>query len=116
MGKSERSMIYILYLRLCLCGNREYHNIVTWNYGELLKVFATNQSSPTQTYRVTKEEELGTLLDTGKFRDKGCLQLVVVPRDDAPSALKRALRKDVEELEMNVNTIYKRPRLGLIGW
>ena len=94
-----------------------------WNYGELLKVFASNQSPPTQTYRVTKEEELGKLLDTGKIRDKGCLQLVevVVPRDDAPPALKRALPKDVEELEMNVNTImgdttYKGPQLGLIGW
>ena len=78
-----------------------------WNYGELLKVFASDQSSPTQTYRVTKEEELGKLLDTEKIRDKGCLQLVevVVPRDDAPPALKRALRKDIEKLEMNMNTI-----------
>jgi TPP-dependent 2-oxoacid decarboxylase len=116
-------MIHILYSCLCLCGSRKYHNIVPWNYGELLKVFGSNQSSPTQTYRATKEEELGNLLDTRKIRDKGCLQLVevVVPRDDAPSALKRALKKDVEMLEMNMNTIvgdtiYKKPRLGLIGW
>ena len=66
-------------------------------------------------------EELGKLLDTEKIRDKGCLQLVevVVPRDDAPPALKRPSRKDVEKLEMNMNaivgeTIYKRPRLRLV--
>jgi len=56
-------------------------NIVPWNYGELLKVFASNQSPPTQTYRVNKKEELGKLLDTGKIRQgmpsaggSGCAQ------------------------------------------
>lgn len=98
----------------------EYYNIVPWNYGELLKVFASDQSSPTQTYRVTKEEELGKLLDTEKIRDIQLVE-VVVPRDDAPPALKRALvRKDIEKLEMNMNTIvgdtiHKRSRLRSIG-
>ena len=116
MGKSEYSMIHILCSRLCICGNREYHNIVTWNYGDLLKVLSSNQSSPTQTYRVTKEKELGKLLDTDKIRDKGCLQLVevVVGRDDAPPALRRALEHKKTEVKMNIgNAIFG---LGMIGW
>ena len=112
-------MIHILCSCLSICGNREYHNIVTWNYRDLLKVLSSNKSSPTQTYRVTKEEELGKLLDTDKIRDKGCLQLVevVMDREDAPPALRRALKKH-EETDMPVNmkigdVIYQ---LGMIGW
>lgn len=93
MGQSECSLIRVLCSCLCICGNREYHDIVTWDYGALLKVLSDSHSSPTQAYRVTKEKELGKLFDTVKIRDKKCLQLVeiVVGRDDAPPALRRAL-------------------------
>jgi len=113
-GQSERSLIHVLCSRFCICGNREYHN-----YGDLLKVLSSNQSSPTQTYCVTKEEELGKLLDTEKIRDKGCLQLVkvVVGRDDAPPALRRALNikpKDLETYEKMGGIINERSCIGLV--
>ncbi|KAF8810967.1 putative pyruvate decarboxylase 2 [Phlegmacium glaucopus] len=100
----------------------EYHNIVTWDYGKLLKVLSSEKSVPTQTYRVTKEEELGNLLDTEKIRDKGCLQLVevVVVRDDAPPALLRALGLDEKTNTGDAihggNKESLRVRLGMIGW
>ena len=103
---------------------------MTWNYGDLLKVLSSNQPSPTptKTYRVTKQEELGKLLDTDNIRDEKCIQLVevVVPRDDAPPALKRALGisdtlPEESGTKTNVgDTIQysnsKSARLGIIGW
>jgi pyruvate decarboxylase len=69
---------------------------------------------------VTKEEELGKLLDTDKIRDKGCFQLVevVVGRDDAPPALRRALGKplDHEGTDTKINIGDMIYRLGMIGW
>ena len=92
---------------------------MTWNYGDLLKVFSNNKSS-TQSYRVTKEAELGKLLDIEKIRDKGCLQLVeiVVGRDDAPPALRRALGIKPQD---NNSKMHKKigdisMRQGLLGW
>jgi len=94
----------------------EYHNIVTWDYGDLLKVLSSHQSEPTQTYRVTKEVELGKLLDTVKIRDKGILQLVeiVVGRDDAPPALKRALH--IQNTPKTISEGNQRSQFGIIGW
>ncbi|KAF8880218.1 hypothetical protein CPB84DRAFT_1792704 [Gymnopilus junonius] len=95
----------------------EYHNIVTWDYGKLLKVLSkVNVASLTQTYRVTKETELGELLDTGKLRDNGCLQLVeiIVGRDDAPPALRRALH--IDKLGNNNESMKRAPLQRLIGW
>ena len=118
----------IPYSRLSVCGNREYHNIVTWDYGDLLKVLSNSQSSPTQTYRVTTEKELGNLLDTENIRDKGCLQLVeiVVGRDDAPPALLRALglqptdsnSKGSSRVHKKIGgTLLQRAQYqGLVGW
>jgi pyruvate decarboxylase len=58
---------------------------------------------------VTKEEELGKLLDTVKIREQGCIQLVevLVGRDDAPPLLRRALEKPHFEVK---------PMLGLVDW
>jgi len=104
---------------------REYHNIVTWDYGDLLKVLTSVKvASPTQTYRVTKETELGELLDSGNLRDKGCLQLVeiVVGRDDAPPALRRALKIEDPSNKSNrsnrTSNAARRARLppGFLGW
>lgn len=97
---------------------------MTWDYGDLLKVLSNSQSSPTQTYRVTKEKELGDLLDTEKIRDKGCLQLVeiVVGRDDAPPALLRALGIQPKDSDSKVDkeiggTFQKKAQFqGLLGW
>ncbi|KJA15249.1 hypothetical protein HYPSUDRAFT_92030 [Hypholoma sublateritium FD-334 SS-4] len=72
----------------------EYHNIVTWDYGKLLSVLNNvEEPTPTKTYQVSNQQELGKLFDSGEFRNNGCLQLVeiIVSRDDAPPALKRAL-------------------------
>lgn len=108
--------------------NGEYHNIVTWDYGDLLKVFSNSQSAPSQTYRVTTEKELGNLLDTEDIRDKGCLQLVeiVVGRDDAPPALLRALglqptdsdHQDSSKVhKKRGGTLLQRAQYqGLLGW
>jgi len=98
---------------------------VTWDYGDLLKVLTSVKvASPTQTYRVTKETELGELLDSGNLRNKGCLQLVeiVVGRDDAPPALRRALHIDDSSNKSNrtsrTSHAARRARLppGFLGW
>ena len=67
---------------------------MTWDYGNLLSVLNNvEQPTPTKTYQVSNQQELGKLFDSGVFRNNGCLQLVeiIVSRDDAPPALKRAL-------------------------
>lgn len=101
---------------------------MTWDYGDLLKVFSNSQSAPSQTYRVTTEKELGNLLDTEDIRDKGCLQLVeiVVGRDDAPPALLRALglqptdsdHQDSSKVhKKRGGTLLQRAQYqGLLGW
>jgi len=77
----------------------ESHNIVDWDYKELLKVFGVEDVAA-HTHRVTKEDQLGGLLDDDDFRKKDHLQLVevVVERDDAPPALVRALEAAKEKV------------------
>ncbi|KAH9483490.1 Pyruvate decarboxylase [Psilocybe cubensis] len=105
----------------------EYHNIVTWSYGDLLKVLAsTTNPIETKTYKVSKETELGKLLDVQKIRNNNCLQLVEIDvgRDDAPPALRRALgipdpdNSSADHGKQGVflpRRDFKAP-LGIIGW
>jgi pyruvate decarboxylase len=69
---------------------RDYNEIAEWNWTELLSVLGDAAGKRSKSYTVRTKSELSALLDTESFADAEKMQLVevIMPKDDAPRALK----------------------------
>ncbi|KAJ6496365.1 thiamine diphosphate-binding protein [Mycena sanguinolenta] len=69
---------------------REYNDIAEWKWTGLLSVLGDASGERSKSYTVRTRSELSSLLDTESFADAGKMQLVevIMPKDDAPRALK----------------------------
>jgi pyruvate decarboxylase len=69
---------------------REYNDIAEWKWTGLLSVLGDASGERSKLYTVRTRSELSSLLDTESFADAGKMQLaeVIMPKDDAPRALK----------------------------
>ncbi|KAF8315672.1 pyruvate decarboxylase [Clavulina sp. PMI_390] len=90
----------------------QYNQVARWNHQALLPLFSPSPDANTfpanafpvdvdalrthKSYRVSSQEEIDQLLNDAQFANAECIQLVevVIPRDDAPRALKMSTTND----------------------